>query len=148
LDPDDNKHGLVVALKDQSSAIRWSKGTNIQTNATDTAIGTGASNTTQIISEQGATEISYAAGLARAYRGGGYEDWFLPSQYEMVELFDKKYIVESLAEVDAFSTANYYWTSTEKSTSHASMCFSGGLGGAGSREKLSGIGKVRAVRSF
>ena len=83
-------HGLIVSPADVStgfSGIRWSNGTNTTTGATGTAIGTGKANTDTIISKQGATTTSYAAGLARAYNGGGYTDWYLPSQDELYILY-------------------------------------------------------------
>ena len=71
---DGETHGLIAAVADQSSGIPWVNSSYVTTGATGTAIGTGADNTTTIISVQGATETSYAAGLARAYTGGGYTD--------------------------------------------------------------------------
>ena len=76
-------HGLIVSPANQSNGIRWFNGTNTTTGATGTAIGTGKANTDSIISNQGATTTSYAAGLARAYNGGGYTDWYLPSKEEV-----------------------------------------------------------------
>ena len=80
-------HGLIAAVADQSSGIRWYNGSYVTTGATGTAIGTGATNTDAIISVQGPTETSYAAGLARAYTGGGYTDWFLPSKDELNKMY-------------------------------------------------------------
>ena len=54
------------------------------TGATDTAIGTGAKNTTKIIAVLGNKAV--AALLCRNYRGGGYSDWFMPSIGELNEL--------------------------------------------------------------
>jgi len=90
-------HGLIVSLEDQSTGIRWNNGSDITTGATASGlvsgggssyflnITAGATNTDAIIASQGAS-TSYAAGLARAYRGGGYTDWYLPSWYEMKKL--------------------------------------------------------------
>ena len=104
-------HGLVAAVADQSSGIRWFNGSYVTTEETGTAIGTGADNTTTIISAQGATETSYAAGVARAYNGGGYIDWFLPSQDELNQMYINKTTLEAVSGFTAFSV--YYWSSTE-----------------------------------
>jgi len=78
------QHGLIVALEDQSTSIRWNNGTNISI-STGNSIGTGSVNTDAIIASQG-TSSTHAAGLARAYRGGGYSDWYLASDREMLKL--------------------------------------------------------------
>ena len=108
-------HGLIAAVEDQSSGIRWNNGSNVATGATGRAIGTGATNTTAIISVQGGTETSYAAGLARAYTGGGYTDWFLPSKDELNQMYTNKATINTTASANGGSnfSANYYWSSTE-----------------------------------
>jgi hypothetical protein len=116
VDPSDNTKGLVCALEDQSAAIQWYNGTLI-TISTGTAIGTGSANTTAIITAQGETATNYAAGLARAHTGGGYEDWFLPSKDELKEMYDKKDVLEAAEGFTAFS--DYYWSSTESDTKNA-----------------------------
>jgi hypothetical protein len=108
-------HGLIAAVEDQSSGIRWNNGSNVATGTTGTAIGKGSANTTAIISAQGATETSYAAGLARAYTGGGHTDWFLPSKDELNKMYLKRGDINTTAVANGgsdFST-NYYWSSTE-----------------------------------
>ena len=104
-------HGLIAAVADQSSGIRWYNGSYVTTGATGTAIGTGSANTDAIIDAQGATETSYAAGLAKAYAAGGYTDWFLPSKDELNKMYLKKEILEAVSGFTAFSV--YYWSSTE-----------------------------------
>jgi len=99
-------HGLVAATEDQSTGIQWYNGSSTTTGATGTAIGTGLSNTNTIITSQGATATSYAAGLARAYAGGGYKDWYLPSKDEL----NKLYLNKTAIGVFAGTT---YWSSTE-----------------------------------
>ena len=99
-------HGLIAATSDQSTGIQWYNGSNTTTGATGTAIGTGLSNTNTIITSQGATATSYAAGLARAYKGGGYTDWYLPSKDELAKLYAMKVLGFG-------GFASLYWTSTE-----------------------------------
>jgi hypothetical protein len=100
------QHGLIAATSDQSSGIRWHNGSDGTTGATGTAIGTGLSNTNTIITSQGETATSYAAGLARAYTGGGYTDWYLPSRYESAKLYLNKDAIGGFEN-------KIYWSSSE-----------------------------------
>ena len=100
-------HGLIAATSDQSTGILWYNGSYTTTGATGTAIGTGLSNTNTIITSLGGTTTSYAAGLARAYAGGGYTDWYLPSKDELAKLYAMKVLG-----FGGFA-GNYYWSSTE-----------------------------------
>jgi len=134
------KHGLIAAATDQSTGIRWYNGSYTTTGATATAIGTGLANTNTIIVSQGATATSYAAGLARAYTGGGYNDWYLPSKDELAKLYAMKVLG-----FGGFAI-NYYWSSTEIDNLYAGIQgFS--LGAQGFYFK-STTPYVRAVRAF
>jgi len=141
-------HGLIAAVQDQSSGIQWHNGSYVTTGATNTAVGTGATNTTTIISVQGAAETSYAAGLARAYNGGEFNDWFLPSKDELNKMFQNKSTINTTAALNSgsnFST-NYYWSSTEYGNIYAWIQdFS--YGGQGEFDK-GRSSLVRAVRAF
>jgi hypothetical protein len=117
VDPNNNTKGLVCALQDQGTGIQWYNGVYGTTGATGTAIGTGAANTTAIINEQGATPTNYAAGLARAYAGGGYTDWFLPSKDELNQMYEKKGKLRYATGFIPFSDS--YWSSTEYDPSFA-----------------------------
>ena len=99
-------HGLIAAKADQSNGIQWYKGTYTATGATGTALGTGFSNTNMIMAIQGTPFTSYAAGLARAYQGGGHTDWYLPSKDELNKLFVHQ------AAIGGFGP-HYYWSSSE-----------------------------------
>jgi len=99
-------HGLIAAKVDQSTGIRWYNGAYTATGATATALGTGFSNTNMIMAIQGTPFTSYAAGVARAYNGGGYSDWYLPSKAELNKLYLHQ------AAIGGFGP-HYYWSSSE-----------------------------------
>jgi len=136
------QHGIIAATSDQSDQlirIKWDKGTYTITGATGTAIGTGFSNTNKIIASQGEPAITYAAGLARAYTGGGYTDWYLPSKDELEKLSYTREIIGGFVNY-------YYWSSSEFDLSKAwyQFFFSG-------RQSTTVKGEpaiVRAIRSF
>ena len=141
-------HGLIAAVEDQSDGIRWYNGRNVTTGATGIGIGAGSANTDAIISAQGATETSYAAGLARAYAGGGYTGWFLPSQEELNQMWLNRATINTTAEANGGSAfgINYYWSSTEIDNGGAwGRSFANG--GQNGDVKAS-TGNVRAVRAF
>jgi hypothetical protein len=142
------KHGLIAAVQDQSSGIRWYNGSYTTTGATATTIGTGSANTDAIIAAQGATETSYAAGVARAYTGGGFTDWFLPSKDELNQMYTNKATINTTASANGgsnFST-NYYWSSTENDSGGAwGQHFVYGFQGNGFKDNTN---SVRAVRAF
>ena len=139
-------HGLIAAVEDQGIyGIQWYNYSFVTTGATATAIGTGRANTDAIISAQGATETSYAAGLARAYTGGEYTDWFLPSKDELNQMYIKKSTLEAVSGFNAF-TNTYYWSSTEHDSDDALMqLFAIGYQTSTSKHYTN---DVRAVRAF
>ena len=136
----------MAATADQSSAIRWWNGSNVAIGAAATSLGTGFTNTNRIISVQGAPATSYAAGLARAYKGGGYSDWYLPSKDELNKLYINR------AAIGGFRPSGSYWSSSEigagdpdSSAAWFQDIPDGGFQfGMGRSETL----RVRAVRSF
>jgi hypothetical protein len=105
-------HGLIAATTDQIGGIQWYNGSYINTEAKGTAIGTGFSNTNKIIASQGGTPTSYAAGVARAYTGGGYTDWYLPSKDELNKLYLSRFVIGRYV-TDA------YWSSSERNNINA-----------------------------
>jgi hypothetical protein len=139
-------HGLIAAIADQSSGIMWSNNRiRSTTGANGTAIGTGLANTNTIIASQGAVSTSYAAGLARAYNGGGYNDWYLPSKDELNKLYLNK------TAIGGFSSG-YYFSSSEETNQWTlydawRQSFSNGSQESGSYGKDQQL-YVRAIRSF
>jgi len=68
-------------------------------------IGTGSVNTNAIFTLRGPS-TDYAVGLVKAYRGGNYDDWYLPSLDELKKLLINK------VQIGGFDPSNY-WTSSE-----------------------------------
>jgi Protein of unknown function (DUF1566) len=146
------QHGLIAAIADQMSyppGIVWAipgyQSTSVP-GGTLTTIGTGSANTDKIII-QNVAGSTYAAGLARAYRGGGHIDWFLPSKDELHKLYLNR------VAIGGFDTTSYpyYWSSSENENYviYAWYQYFGGDPNQdyGGSYKFSAC-RVRAVRAF
>ena len=105
------QHGLISSTSDQSASIQWYNGGYTVTGATGTGIGTGPTNTTNILSAQGSG--SYAAYIA-SQTSNGYSDWYLPSLDELNLMYSNLF-VKNLGNF----VATFYWSSTEKNQNEA-----------------------------
>jgi hypothetical protein len=134
-------HGLIVAITSSPSIIyTWNYGTWNTTGATETAIGTGLSNTNNIITSIGNTGF-YAAKFCRDFTGGGYTDWYLPSKDELNKLYLNRLAIGGFAN-------SYYWSSTERSDNYLNaLAQSFGNGNQTFYVKDASY-YVRAIRSF
>ncbi len=96
--------GIIAAPIDRATTVEWGcKGTSI---GTSTAFGTGAANTTAIIST--CSQEGTAARICDELVLNGYDDWYLPSKEELNKLYLNKNLV------GGFSTESY-WCSSESS---------------------------------
>lgn len=94
-----------------------SDGTNVAV-GTNTGIGTGKANTVALVAamgekaynsgDAGLFKAMYAAKACADYRGGGHDDWFLPSKDELNQM----YINLKKNSLGGFS-ADDYWSSSE-----------------------------------
>ena len=112
--------GLVCAIQDQSSSIKWILGGNTQTTengSTSASIGQGQTNTTAMMSQ-----VGYTGGAAKVcndytitVNGIIYNDWFLPSKDELNQMYTNKAAINSAATANSGSNFfdYYYWSSTE-----------------------------------
>jgi uncharacterized protein DUF1566 len=132
------QHGLIAATSDQSLGLQWYNGSYTTTNAIGISTGTGSSNTTCIVINEGSG--SYAGLLCRQYTGGGYTDWCLPSLNELNELYISRITI------GGFNASASYWSSSEFS-SNLAWVENFGTGAQGKFTKNFGS-NVRAVRSF
>ena len=148
------QHGLIISvdLTASNTSIIWgTEGVLIGAtggfdnftppNGTSTFVelGAGINNTNLIIASEG-TVISYAARLAKAYNGGLYTNWYLPSFSELYGI--------SLNRLNlGTNTYTYHWTSTEEDQNNAKLVTLGS-GNLYALAKGFANGGVRAVRVF
>jgi hypothetical protein len=160
------EHGLVCSIRHQTSmstgAVWGCTGTKIS-GANGKGIGTGADNTRAIVA--GCNDPNSAANKCDNYVRYGNSDWFLPSQDELLQMYQHKATIDSTAKANAslsfmnFQSHNYqacrisrYWSSTQSSKRSAkNVCFNNG----NKITNLKGFGNsgthrahVRAVRAF
>lgn len=143
------EHGLVAAQEDLEESYEWGcVGTDINGNNSSVspelkAIGSGLQNTLEIVS--GCSETPIAASEALAYESEGYSDWYWPSEYELVEMFNSLGSGGLDGNIGGFEN-NWYWSSSENSSGWAWLVNSSD-GGASSAFKT-GLFRVRAIRDF
>ena len=101
---------LEAAPSDHPSQSAWGCQAT-STGATATAIGTGKVNTATILTK--CTTAGIAADVAKKYSTtntagapGAAGQWFLPSRYELAQMYDNKDAIGGFA-------ANCYWSSSE-----------------------------------
>jgi hypothetical protein len=148
------KHGLILGLVDLSGSQGWSNVGSL-IGATAQSDWDGQTNTTAIIKQAG---HSYsAAKLCDEYTNadygtGIYSDWYLPTELELLKLYDALYLVNKTLDTDGNSSTvplwkeGELWSSTERDATYAyyfrfdsSSCF------YSLKNNLLG---VRAVRAF
>jgi hypothetical protein len=128
------QHGLIVAPHDQTPAVWGCNGIKI---VTSMEIGTGRSNTFSILNS--CQESGIAARVCADLVLGGYDDWYLPSDAELIMICTNKSHIGGLSGI--------YWTSSESAGEnwHAWNMEDYCSGGTDIRQT---VRNVRAIRSF
>jgi len=114
-------HGLIVSTAGFTSV--WDPAANacafaaepVVTGARNTAINRGGANTQTIIAKLGADPSAFpspAAAVATFHRGGGYDDWYLPTIEDLRALQRSRNAVSGIPN-------GLYWTSCEHSSYRA-----------------------------
>jgi hypothetical protein len=142
--PLDGSHGLEAAPEDQTLrgngliGAPWGCYGTLIAGADGTVVGAGAQNTEDILA--GCTESSIAAQLAHAYSLNGYNDWFLPSEEELMLMYWANWFLGNF-------DSDEYWSSTEKGSNFA---YSQNLryGTTYSTTSKGSMLGVRAIRAF
>ena len=144
------EHGLVAATEDLGS-YEWGCYGQSVSGADGTAIGTGYQNTLDIVSQNCQTQNGGITAVQATLNDEteGYTDWFLPSRYELVEMYNAIGNGGSEGNIGGFETSDYpyYWSSSEDDSNGAwVVTFNNGFTFTyGS--KASSL-RVRAVRAF
>jgi len=94
----------------------------------------GITNTDAMLATDPLSET--AATISRAYNGGGFNDWYLPAIDELEPLYQNRVILGL--------NSNFYWSSTESSTTFAYVKSFGN--GSNAISQKSSANNVRAVR--
>ena len=135
-------HGLIAATSDQSEGTAWGCfGTSIP-GAIGTAIGTGAANTSAIVSA--CEEAGIAARICDDLVLGGFDDWYLPSKDELNKLYQNRVAIGGFA-------IDRYWSSSESPNTIfvGEFAWQQNFANSGSSDNNKfEIRRVRAVRSF
>ena len=142
------KHGLIAATVDQSQkGISWNPGPAVVTGASGDIIYDGQKNTEKIIRVQG-DHAQYAARLCKDFsitvNKITYNDWYLPSRYELNLLFRQRTII------GGFNTSNgIYWSSTETMKEQGSMAWEQEFRFGSQQEDDKDLpNQVRCIRKF
>ena len=106
--------------------------------ATGTDLGSGRVNSSIVLDACGRDT---AVGLAVAYKGGGLDDWYLPSRDEVSVMFQQRAVIGGLDD-------SYLWTSSQSDSLEFAWYHSFFAGGTPSLNHKGSIGRVRPVRAF
>jgi hypothetical protein len=99
------QHGIIASPQDISVDALWIVWDMIDIKSTREEIGSGAENTSLIISGQGPG--LYAASICDRAIIGGYSDWFLPSKEELNKLYESRGLIGGFVN-------DHYWSSSQK----------------------------------
>jgi len=139
------QHGLVAAIEDIEGTYEWGcKGEYIE-GADGQAIGTGLQNTLDIVAQNCQTENGgiTAAQAALDAEINDYNDWYLPSIYELNLMHNT---IGQVAENIGGFENYFYWSSSEYSNYYAwSIYFGDGYSPYNNKKSA---GRVRVIRAF
>jgi hypothetical protein len=137
-------HGIIAAPFDQSKEITWwppeFNNDHPAVGVGDKALGAGNTNTNKIVTAYGRS--NYAAKLCYDLVLNGYDDWYLPSLFELEMLYINR------AAVGGFVETDLYWSSSEYDKDSAWYFYFIDDGGANYDGTKNDTRPVRAVRAF
>ncbi len=129
-----------------SNKIRWGC-TGSMVNQTQSVMGSGSANTTRIMSQ--CTEANCAARLCKNYTINGLNDWFLPSEEELMAFYKSSKNVYNIATNPWNDVSDkYFWSSTEAQNSSDARILDGYAGYMWGYTKSYNMVRVRPFRRF
>jgi hypothetical protein len=137
-------HGFILAPSDQSNGQWGCAGSTIGGTSSD--IGTGKANSNLIVS--GCTTPGIAARICQNLSLSNYSDWYLPSAFELQQIYNNRNIIKSKTlNIGGFNfPSSYFWSSSEQ-TGIYSFILNFGNGNIYLSSK-SENNNVRAIRAF
>jgi hypothetical protein len=131
--------GLEAAPSDQSTGVVWGCNDQFLPGADVMSIGGGYQNTLDVVAE--CPDAGIAAKICDELELNGYDDWFLPSFYELYEMYQQLRVND----LGGFTDARYWSSSEEWSTTAGGTNFTdGNINGWSKNDSY----RVRAVRRF
>ena len=117
-------NGLIASLDDLDggSGVAWSATQSVIVPNGATDMTDGVANTAAIVAQDATT--GYAATLCNVYTGGGFSDWYLPSNRELHLLASQDILIDQILDNDGNGSTNgfsqeyiaptygIYWSST------------------------------------
>ena len=151
-------NGLIASLDDLDggSGVAWSGNTSTLIGATAQNMINGTSNTAAMVAQS--STANKAGTLCNSYAGGGFTDWYLPSNRELYLLASQDILIDQILDNDGNGATNgfsqeyiaptygRYWSSTEI-TNNSAWYYGFNVGYSGSNGKILTY-RVRAVRAF
>lgn len=135
---DSNSRGLVVTSNDIGQ-FEWGCMDEVINETSATALGYGYANSLNIVSN--CNEIPIAASVCLNLNYLGYSDWFLPSKFELEQIYE----ISGDENIGNFEDS-WYWSSTQYDNNSTWVVdFNNGL--VASNDK-SAQGNVRGIRAF
>jgi hypothetical protein len=140
----DEQHGLIISPNDlnDNTGIVWAPIIGYDgLTYSGTTQGEYNTNRIELYFRNGFTKKEYAAGLTLAFRGGGFNDWYLPSKGELNIAYQNRQFIGT------FNLNSWYWSSTHErgfNTPWAQNLFNGNQ----ETKSYDSRYKVRAFRTF
>lgn len=105
-------HYLEAALADIPTELAWASGGFIDTSIPGLLehIGTGKENTKLILYID---PNAPAAKACKDFDGGGLDDWFLPSKWELEMLIRNRDFVDNIPDTSNYLDSHRFWSSTQ-----------------------------------
>lgn len=130
------QHGLIAATSNRGTASWGCIGTPID--GTSTKIRTVQANTTAIL--KGYSEAGIAARICNNLVLNGYDDWFLPSQNELYQMYKQK------SDIGDFASDNFWRSSEFETTDSLGKNFGNGMMLIFLKDNTAN--HIRAIRAF
>jgi len=156
---------IEAAPEDITGEIEWGCFNTPIAEARDLELGMGKSNTEAIVAFHDSLEDYYGnPSVCSAESNGtvaaktvsrlvinGYDDWYLPSEYEAKLMYENLHLngLGNFEDADGESGISLYWTSTEHDDNTATAVdFSNGDRGWNCKQCAFGLTRIRAIRYF